>query len=59
MTSHAWCWSDIVSADLVEHALKEQRRRRERRQRSVFDDWDAEPPHPSPYEKARERGGMP
>ena len=58
MTSRDWCWSEIMNAELVEHALTEQRRPRERRQRSVFDDWDEEPPRPSPYDRARERGGM-
>ncbi len=56
MAGQAWCWSDIVSSDLVEHALAEQRRRAERLGRGVFDEWDEEPPRPSPHDRARERG---
>ncbi len=47
MTSHDWCWSEIVNADLVERALAEQRRRTERR-RGVFEEWDDKPPRAVP-----------
>jgi len=49
MTSHDWCWSDIVNPELVEQALAAQRKRRRR----VFDTWDDEAPQPAPDKEDR------
>ena len=46
MTSHLWCWSDIVSPQAVEAAMADEERARRRRQAS--NDTAIEASHDTP-----------